>query len=67
MDIMECLEILSYHNKWRRGYRDECLPPVVVGEAIDFAINELSRGGVLVDVGDNKDNKDMDLINPDKL
>ena len=60
MDIKECLEILEYHSKWRKGYKNKMLSNVVVDEAIDRAINELS---LKVWVND----KDKGIIKEDKI
>ena len=60
MDIKECLEILEYYSKWRKGYKNKMLSNVVVDEAIDRAINELS---LKVWVND----KDKGIIKEDKI
>ena len=44
MTLSECIKILTAHNKWRRGDDNEGMAdPVILGEALDFAIEELHR------------------------
>lgn len=51
MNLERCIQILTEHNKWRRGVAPyDGMPPnkmpeatpKELGEAIDFAINKLS-------------------------
>lgn len=39
----EALKILIEYNKWRRGADTEMLPPKLIGEAIDIAIECLTK------------------------
>ena len=39
----EALKILTEYNKWRRGADTEMLPPKLIGEAIDVAIDCLTK------------------------
>lgn len=43
MNKKEAIEILSEYNEWRRGGHDVMPPPAIIGDAIDFAINELAK------------------------
>jgi hypothetical protein len=43
MTEQEALKILIGHNKWRRGADTEMLPPKLIGEAIDVAIDCLTK------------------------
>ena len=43
MSIEQAIEILMYHNLWRRGSDIPMQPPAEIGEAIDIAIKELSE------------------------
>ena len=43
MTEKEALKILVEHNKWRRGSETEMLPPKLIGEAIDIAIECLTK------------------------
>jgi hypothetical protein len=39
----EALKILIEYNQWRRGLEIEMLPPKLIGEAIDVAIECLTK------------------------
>lgn len=49
MTLDYCIQILSEHNKWRRGEGNYGDPdamiyhPATIGQAIDFAIEQLHR------------------------
>jgi len=43
MKIKEAVEVLKKHNEWRRGAEIDQMRPILIGEAIDIAINQLSE------------------------
>jgi len=43
MNLDECITILTEHNKWRRGADIPMVEQRQLGEAIDYAIEELHR------------------------
>ena len=45
MDIIDAVNILERHNKWRRGADIEMENPKEIGEAIDLVVNKLRKLG----------------------
>ena len=43
MDVQKALELLDYHNRWRRGADVDMLNPTILGEAIDTVVNEFKK------------------------
>lgn len=43
IDESEALKILVEYNEWRRGAETEMLPPKLIGQAIDVAIECLTK------------------------
>ena len=43
MTTAEAIEILQYHNRWRRGADIPMLEPKEIGEAIDKAIEVMKN------------------------
>jgi len=43
MNIEQALQCLIVFNEWRRGERDDCDEPKVVGKAIDLAIKVINE------------------------
>ena len=44
MTLDFCIELLTKHNKWRRGEdTHEMVDATLLGEAVDFAIEQMHR------------------------
>ena len=39
MSLKEAIELLSYHQRWRKGMEEEMTPPAKITEAIDTILN----------------------------